>query len=134
MRAYDFRPEDEKVYRIDGLISEANSNEANEEENYVYDWSQPNATPVYDRKIQDAIVSTTASRWAIPASNWAKFTFTSSLTQQNVSEAYTRILTEWFPASGYTRNEKLPNIETIPVGSDRENRPWEIWIPLLKCD
>jgi hypothetical protein len=47
----------------------------------------------------------------IPAANWAVFTFTNPMTPENVSQAYARILTEWFPTSGYKRNESVPHME-----------------------
>jgi AraC-like DNA-binding protein/predicted transcriptional regulator YdeE len=67
----------------------------------------------------------------IPAATWAVFSFDSDLTSENVSRAYTRILSEWFPASGYARDEAMPHMESFPMGLGSENHPWEIWIPVM---
>jgi len=66
----------------------------------------------------------------IPAADWAVFSFVSNLTPENTSQAYARILTEWFPTSGYKRNESVPHLERTPYGPGAEALPWEIWIPV----
>jgi len=67
----------------------------------------------------------------IPATDWVVFPFAYKLCSENVSEAYARILTEWFPASNYTRNKAIPHLEQFPVGIGAENMPWEIWMPIM---
>ena len=68
----------------------------------------------------------------IPAADWVVFAFTDSLTPEATSESYTRILTEWFPTSGYKRNEAVPHMERFPIGPGAKEHPWEIWIPITK--
>jgi len=46
-------------------------------------------------------------------------------------EAYTRIITEWFPASNYKRDESAQSLDVYPPGKIDENYIWEIWIPVL---
>ena len=41
----------------------------------------------------------------IPAAAWAVFSFTSPTGLDFVPDAYTRIVTEWFPGSGWRRDE-----------------------------
>ena len=67
----------------------------------------------------------------VPAADWAVFSFTDELSPANTSQAYTRILAEWFPLSGYRRNESAPHLERTPYGPGAEALPWEIWIPVL---
>lgn len=68
----------------------------------------------------------------IPAATWAVFPIVSPTGMDHVPAAYTRILTEWFPASGYRRDESAPNLEVFPAGDAREaGYTWEIWMPVL---
>ncbi len=67
----------------------------------------------------------------IPAANWAVFTINSRTGFDNVEKAYTRILTEWFPQSQYSRDESVPHLEVFPHGdADSLDYEWEIWIPV----
>lgn len=67
----------------------------------------------------------------VPAATWAVFSIQSPTGYPHVPEAYTRILTEWFPASGYVRNEDVPNLESYPPGDASSDRyTWEIWMPV----
>ena len=95
---------------------------------------------VQDEKISVRVGEATATAKAtdtpdeydtIPAADWAVFSFPTPMTPTSVSEAYTRILTEWFPASGYTRKQDIPHMEKFPLGQDSTKQPWEIWIPVL---
>ena len=52
----------------------------------------------------------------IPAATWAVFTITSPTGIDYVPAAYTRIVTEWFPASQYERDESVPSLEVFPNG------------------
>ncbi|MCL2212549.1 MAG: AraC family transcriptional regulator [Oscillospiraceae bacterium] len=63
----------------------------------------------------------------IPAATWAVFTYDTEMTEQNLSEAYTRILTEWMPISGYKRDTSVPHMEQYQGESDT----WEIWLPVV---
>jgi predicted transcriptional regulator YdeE len=63
----------------------------------------------------------------IPAATWAVFTFDTELTEHSLSEAYTRILTEWMPISGYKRDESAPHMERY----EKDGKTWEIWIPVI---
>lgn len=68
----------------------------------------------------------------IPQSKWVVFSITSPTGGNNVSEAYTRVITEWLPQSGYKRNETVPNLEVFPPGdASSNNYLWEIWLPVL---
>lgn len=67
----------------------------------------------------------------IPAATWAVFTFTSPTGIEYVPQAYTRVMTEWFPISGYRRDETVPSLEVFPPGdASREDYVWEIWMPV----
>lgn len=69
----------------------------------------------------------------IPAATWAVFSVTSSTGIECVPAAYTRIMTEWFPASQYKRDEKVPNLEVFPEGNTAsEDYTWELWMPVLE--
>jgi AraC family transcriptional regulator len=67
----------------------------------------------------------------IPAATWAVFSFSGDTGFDAYNAAYTRILTEWFPASQYKRDESVPNLDVYPGGMIDENYVWEIWIPVL---
>ena len=66
----------------------------------------------------------------IPAATWAVFTFKGE-TGAKVSEAITRIVTEWFSQSRYERNENVPMLDSYPGGKIDENYEWEIWMPVV---
>ena len=64
----------------------------------------------------------------VPAATWAAFTIEGCI-GETYDAAYARILTEWFPASNYKRDEALPHLEVLPVGG--ELPVWEFWMPVL---
>jgi len=64
----------------------------------------------------------------VPAATWAVFSIEGCI-GETYDAAYARVLTEWFPASGYRRDENVPHLEALPVGS--EVAVWEIWMPIL---
>lgn len=67
----------------------------------------------------------------IPAATWAVFPITSPTGIEYVPAAYTKIMTEWFPASQYQRDEQTPSLEVFPGGdANEEGYTWEIWIPI----
>ncbi len=67
----------------------------------------------------------------IPAATWAVFPITSPTGIDYVPAAYTRILTEWFPTSQYTRDTAVPSLEVFPSGdATATDYSWEIWIPV----
>ncbi|MCL2753159.1 MAG: AraC family transcriptional regulator [Defluviitaleaceae bacterium] len=67
----------------------------------------------------------------IPAATWAVFTITSPTGAPYVPEAWTRVITEWFPASGYLRDEEVPSMEVFPDGNaSSKDYQWEIWMPV----
>ena len=69
--------------------------------------------------------------YPVPAAQWAVFTFSGPTGHPHVPEAYTRILTEWFPQSGYRRDEDVPNLEVYPAGDVADpGYAWEIWMPV----
>lgn len=68
----------------------------------------------------------------IPAATWAVFPITSPTGADYVPAAYTRIMTEWFPASQYRRDESAPNLEVFPAGNvTAKGYTWEIWMPVV---
>lgn len=68
----------------------------------------------------------------IPAATWAVFPITSPTGIAYVPAAYTRILTEWFPASAYRRDTTVPHLEVFPAGDNQaQGYTWEIWMPVL---
>lgn len=67
----------------------------------------------------------------IPAATWAVFSFTSPTGIDYVPAAYTRIMTEWFPASPYERDESVPSLEVFPASDiNLPKYTWEIWMPV----
>jgi len=66
----------------------------------------------------------------IPAADWAIFTFPSNFTPGSISKAYSRILTEWFPTSGYRRDESVPHLEKFNK-TEPGNQSLEIWMPIV---
>ena len=67
----------------------------------------------------------------IPAATWAVFSINSTTGAKKYNEAYTRILTEWFPASNYKRNEEVWSLDVYPAGKMDDSYVWEIWIPVV---
>ena len=69
----------------------------------------------------------------IPAAEWVVFTINSRTGFDNVDKAYTRILTEWFPQSQYSRDTSVPLLEVFPGGNaDSPDYEWEIWVPVKR--
>ena len=66
----------------------------------------------------------------IPAATFAVFTFNTEPTQQATAQAYTRILTEWLPTSGYQRDTAVPHLERMPFGGNAKAQSWEVWLPV----
>ncbi len=68
----------------------------------------------------------------IPAATWAVFSIKSPTGIDFVPATYTQIMTEWFPASQYKRDESIPNLEVFPAGDATSvDYEWEIWIPVV---
>jgi len=67
----------------------------------------------------------------IPETTWAVFTIKGETGPKAMDEAFTRIITEWFPQSQYARNETIPHLDVYPDGKVDENYTWEIWMPVL---
>lgn len=69
----------------------------------------------------------------VPAATWAVFPIASPTGYPHVPKAYTRILTEWLPQSGWRRDEAVPHLQSFPPGdAQSESYVWEIWIPVAK--
>ena len=67
----------------------------------------------------------------VPAATWAVFTVGGPTGYPHVPEAYARILTQWFPSSGYRRDEAVPNLEVYPAGDvSAPGYTWEVWMPV----
>ncbi len=68
----------------------------------------------------------------IPSATWVIFSITSLTGIDYVPAAYTQIMTEWFPASQYKRDESIPSLEVFPAGNANSiDYTWEIWIPVI---
>jgi len=66
----------------------------------------------------------------IPAATWAVFSMKG--TEGFGTAGYARILTEWFPASAYKRNENAPHLEVFPMDTHvNDEYSWEVWIPVF---
>jgi len=63
----------------------------------------------------------------VPSATWAVFSIEGCI-GETYDAAYARVLTEWFPSSSYKRDETVPHLEVLPVGS--EVPIWEIWMPI----
>jgi len=66
--------------------------------------------------------------YIVPASTWA--IFSGAGTNQSIQELEQRIITEWFPASGY-EYANAPDIE-VYLNPDPQNAQYEVWIPVIK--
>lgn len=66
--------------------------------------------------------------YTIPAATWA--IFPGSGTNQSIQELESRIITEWFPTSGY-EYANAPDIE-VYLNPDPQNAQYEVWIPVIK--
>jgi len=66
----------------------------------------------------------------IPAAMWAVFSFTSH-SKTHIPEAWTRVVTEWLPASQFKRNTSVPSMDVFPPKNDSKDYTWEIWFPVL---
>jgi len=74
----------------------------------------------------------------IPESTWAVFKIVGLRDKQfanGFDETYTRIHTEWFPSSGYKRDESMCHLEVFgPGDANSVDYEWEIWIPVVNDD
>lgn len=71
------------------------------------------------------------SEMVVPASTWAIFEVTGAMPAA-IQEAWGRIFSEWFPASGY-EHAKSPELEVYLAGNtDSPDYKSEIWIPVVK--
>ena len=66
--------------------------------------------------------------YTVPASVWA--VFPGQGTNQSIQELERRIITEWFPASGY-EYANAPDIE-VYLNPDPANARYEVWVPVIK--
>jgi len=66
----------------------------------------------------------------IPAATWAVFSMKG--TEGFGGGGFVRILTEWFPASAYKRDESVPHLDVFPMNTHvNAEYEWEVWIPVL---
>ena len=71
--------------------------------------------------------------YTVPAAEWVVFSFPGPTGSPHVPKAYARVLTEWFPQSGYQRDQDTPNREVYPAGDPLSPEyMWEIWMPVKK--
>lgn len=70
----------------------------------------------------------------VPASTWAVFNSKGSLNQKvhPIEELMTRIITEWFPTSGYEKSMDYEIEVYGPGDTQSEDYICEIWIPVRK--
>ncbi|HHX68385.1 MAG: AraC family transcriptional regulator [Miniphocaeibacter sp.] len=66
--------------------------------------------------------------YIVPSFTWA--IFSGSGTGQSIQELEERIITEWFPTSGY-EYANGPDIE-VYINPDPNNAKYEVWIPVIK--
>lgn len=66
--------------------------------------------------------------YIVPSFTWA--IFSGSGTGQSIQELEERIITEWFPTSGY-EYANGPDIE-VYINPDPNNAKYEVWIPVVK--
>jgi AraC family transcriptional regulator len=64
----------------------------------------------------------------VPETTWAIFAGEGS--NQSIQELEKRIVTEWFPTSGYEYGN-APDIE-VYLNADPENAKYEVWFPVVK--
>lgn len=66
--------------------------------------------------------------YIVPEALWAVFSGEGK--NQSIQELEKRIVTEWFPSSGYEYGN-APDIE-VYLNADPENAKYEVWIPVVK--
>lgn len=76
-------------------------------------------------------LKTISGGYTIPILTWAIFSFDEERNSENVCQAYGRIITEWFPASQYSRNKAAPHLEKFCCEPNTTRKTWEIWIPIV---
>lgn len=67
----------------------------------------------------------------IPSSQWVVFTLDTT-EDEAVNRFYKEILVQWLEATGYERNNALPNIEVYPADMEEDGFEWEIRLPVKK--
>ena len=68
----------------------------------------------------------------IPAATWAVFAV--DIAAQVLPEVYTRIITEWFPSSGYNRDRSIPHMEIVSGKPDAKtgiSSDLALWFPVV---
>lgn len=98
-----------------GLLGVSSCNESN---NWRYYIAVESSKPIED-EMQELIV---------PKTTWAIFHGEGS--NQSIQELEKRIITQWFPTSGYEYGN-APDIE-VYFNADSENAKYEVWIPVVK--
>lgn len=76
----------------------------------------------------DQSVDDTLEEFIVPASNWA--IFPGSGTNVSIQELLKRIITEWFPTSGY-EYANAPDVE-VYFSPDPNDAKFEVWVPVIK--
>lgn len=66
--------------------------------------------------------------YTVPAATWA--VFPGEGTNRSLQELERRIVTEWFPASGYEYGS-APDVE-VYLSPDPDNARYEVWVPVIK--
>lgn len=67
--------------------------------------------------------------YEVPAATWAIFSGTGAY--PSIKTLVGRIMTEWFPNSGYEHAKNVPDVE-VYLNSDPRNARYEMWIPVVK--
>ena len=67
----------------------------------------------------------------ISKSAWVVFKLNTT-EDEAVNRFYKEILVQWLEATGYERNNELPNIEVYPANMEEEGFIWEIRLPVKK--
>lgn len=90
----------------------------NEQEEWRYYVSVASNQPIDD----------TLEEFTVPASTWA--IFPGSGTNLSIQDLLKRIISEWFPTSGY-EYANAPDVE-VYLSPDPNNAKFEVWVPVIK--
>ncbi|MEA4988973.1 MAG: AraC family transcriptional regulator [Anaerovorax sp.] len=91
----------------------------NEKENWKY----------YIAVTSNKVIDDSLEEYTVPAATWAIFSGEGPM-PHSIQEMEKRIITEWFPTSGYEYGN-APDIE-VYLNADPQNAKFEIWVPVVK--
>ncbi|WP_206459130.1 AraC family transcriptional regulator [Anaerovorax sp. IOR16] len=91
----------------------------NEQEDWKY----------YIAVTSNKVIDDSLEEYTVPAATWAIFSGEGPM-PHSIQEMEKRIITEWFPTSGYEYGN-APDIE-VYLNADPQNAKFEIWVPVIK--